>query len=124
LFIDEVTHEAVSKLGANGMILPAVPHSCSECTQKYKIKVDFITGDDPAALMVVVDGIVMGPTHFAYGDCTSALGNAQGGVFFPVHEAEYGTKCHIKSCTNTKKVGTLACTIPGHQEQWSKNAYN
>ena len=29
--------------------------------------------------MVVVDGIVMGPTHCAYGDCTSALGNAQGG---------------------------------------------
>jgi hypothetical protein len=69
--------------------------------------------------MVVVDGIVMGPTHCAYGDCTSALGNARGGVFCPVLEAERGTKCHTRGCTNTKKVGTLACTIPGHQEQWS-----
>jgi len=175
LSIDEVTRESFSKLGANGMILPAVQHSCSECTQKYKRNADFLTGDDPAALvgrdenrvvpsllgegaegaaqdaararelashvqedsddepmnvdhapvkMVVVDGIVMGPTHCAYGDCTSALGNARGGVFCPVHEAEHGTKCHIKGCTNTKKVGTLACTIPNHQEQWSKNAYN
>ena len=130
LSIDEVTHEAFSKLGANGIILPASQYSCSECTQKYKRKADFLIGDDPAALvgrdenrvvpsllgegaedaaqyaararelasrvqedsddepmnvdhvpvkMVVVDGIVMGPTHCAYGDCTSALGNAQGG---------------------------------------------
>ena len=129
LSIDEVTCEAFSKLGANGMICPAVQHSCSQCTQKYKRQADFLTSDDPASLvgrdenrvvlpllgvgaedaaqdaatarelashvqedsdnepmnvdhapvkmkMVVVDRIVMGPTHCAYGDCTSALGNA------------------------------------------------
>ena len=32
--------------------------------------------DHAPVKMVVVDGIVMGPTHCAYGDCTSALGNA------------------------------------------------
>ncbi|EDR02933.1 uncharacterized protein LACBIDRAFT_331942 [Laccaria bicolor S238N-H82] len=51
LSIDEVTSEAFSKLGANGIILPAGQHSCSECTQKYKKKADFLTGDDPAALV-------------------------------------------------------------------------
>jgi hypothetical protein len=51
LSIDEVTREAFSKLGSNGMIRPALQHSCSECTQKYKRKADFITGDDPAALV-------------------------------------------------------------------------
>ena len=115
------------KHSVNWEILPASQHSCSECTQKYKRKADFLTGDDPAALvgrdenrvvpsllgegaedaaqdaararelascvqedsddepmnvdhapvkMVVIDGIVMGPSHCAYGDCTSALGNA------------------------------------------------
>ena len=51
LSIDEVTHEAFSKLGANGIILPVSQHSCSECTQKYKRKADFLPGDDPAALV-------------------------------------------------------------------------
>ena len=52
LSIDEVTREAFSKLGANGIILPASQHSCSECTQKYKRKADFLIGDDPAPLLV------------------------------------------------------------------------
>jgi hypothetical protein len=36
--------------------------------------------------MVVIDGVVMGPTHCAYDDCTQDLQNACGGVFCGFHE--------------------------------------
>jgi len=35
--------------------------------------------------MVVMDGIVMGPQHCAFGNCTADLANSQGGVFCSVH---------------------------------------
>ena len=39
---------------------------------------------------VVLDGIVMGPTHCASDGCTAALANARGGAFCLHHEIEFG----------------------------------
>ncbi|KAF8227595.1 hypothetical protein L208DRAFT_1295974 [Tricholoma matsutake] len=69
--------------------------------------------------LVVMDGIVMGPNHCAYEDCTSQLANSCGGAFCALHESEYGAKCRIHGCTNQKVVMTQAC--PQHQEQWKKH---
>ena len=49
--IDDVTRQAYSILGENGLICAADQHTCQECTQPYKRTADIITGDDPAALV-------------------------------------------------------------------------
>jgi hypothetical protein len=53
--------------------------------------------DNEAApvVMAVVDGVVMGPKHCDYGDCTAELANACGGVFCTQHLAQYGSLCRI-----------------------------
>jgi hypothetical protein len=51
LAIDDVTKQAFSILGENGIIRAAGQHTCQECTQPYKRTADIITGDDPAALV-------------------------------------------------------------------------
>ncbi|PFH44692.1 hypothetical protein AMATHDRAFT_95132, partial [Amanita thiersii Skay4041] len=56
--------------------------------------------------------------HCAYGDCTSDLENARGGVFCVTHEQEYGPRCHIVGCTRQKVARTQACER--HQEQWNR----
>ena len=73
--ISDVAEKAFDILGQNGIIHAAIPHSCSECTHPYKATVDInppippvdgmnIDEDPPSAdiKMVVLDGIVMGPT--------------------------------------------------------------
>lgn len=76
LSIEEVTKEAFNVLGANGVIRVAGEHSCSECTQEYKATADIISSssaasanndedmqvDDTSVQMVVLDGIVTGPS--------------------------------------------------------------
>ena len=68
--------------------------------------------------MVVVDGIVMGPTHCAYNGCTSDLINARRGAFCPFHETQYGAKCHVYDCERPKINPTQACEQ--HQAEWEK----
>ena len=51
LAIDNITRQAYSILGENGLICAADQHTCQECTQPYKRTPDIITGDDPAALV-------------------------------------------------------------------------
>ncbi|KAF8873689.1 hypothetical protein BD779DRAFT_1613661 [Infundibulicybe gibba] len=72
--------------------------------------------------MVVLDGIVMGPTHCAYDDCTNDLGNARGGVFCLHHEIIYGATCRIRGCTAQKVPPTEACQA--HQKEWFKHSQN
>lgn len=67
--ISEVTEKAYDILGQKGSINAATHHSCSECTHAYKQSVDPtavpINDMDVEAedvKMVVLDGIVMGPT--------------------------------------------------------------
>ena len=127
LHIEDVTKQAFTQLGENGVIRSAENHFCSECTHQYKATADRITGGDSAAVlgidenhqvpvfqgegaelavqdaaradqnpspdkeaspvkMIVIDGVVIGPTHCAYDDCTGDLQNACGEVFCGFHE--------------------------------------
>jgi hypothetical protein len=73
--ISDVAEKAFDILGQNGTIHAAIPHSCSECSHPYKASVDInpttstvdnmdIEEGPPSVEinMVVLDGIVMGPT--------------------------------------------------------------
>jgi hypothetical protein len=51
LSIHDVTAQAFSILGENGIIRSANQHECSECAHSYKATADIITGDDPAAVV-------------------------------------------------------------------------
>ena len=53
LGIGDLTRQAFSILGENGIIRAADQHTCQECTQPYKKRADIITEDDPAALVGV-----------------------------------------------------------------------
>lgn len=172
LGLDEVTKEAFTELGDNGLIRAAEGHACSECTHIYKETADIITADDPAALvgndenravpslvgehaelaerdairarlnaqraaanarniddnamdidnspvkMIVLDGIVMGPTYCAFEECLLPLANARGGVFCAGHEKKYKNKCRIRDCLHERVTNTQACLL--HQGQWHK----
>ena len=122
LSINEVTRQAFNHLGNNGIISVANGHSCSECTQPYRRSqyetIDEIEEDCASVKMVVVDGIVMGPTHCAYNGCTSDLINARGGAFCPFHETQYGAKCRVYDCERPKINPTQACEQ--HQAEWEK----
>jgi hypothetical protein len=82
LNIKDVTEQAFNYLGQNGRIHSAAGHTCAECTHKYKETADVMPPDDEPqntisgsqemdgnfapVTMVVVDGIVMGPTVSIY----------------------------------------------------------
>jgi len=68
LDIDTVTEEAFNILGNDGQLNIAQNHSCTECTKPFKRNVQDLIGDLSVApvKMVVLDGIVMGPTVCAY----------------------------------------------------------
>ncbi|KAF8954384.1 hypothetical protein BDZ97DRAFT_1908272 [Flammula alnicola] len=66
--------------------------------------VDAMDVDYAPVKMVVLDGIVMGPTHCAYEQCTQDLKNARGGAFCTEHEILYGNRC--------------PCHL--HQQEWKK----
>ena len=99
LSINEVTQEAFNHKGNHGLISVANGHECSECTQPYRRSqhdpIDQIEEGQASVKMVVVDGIVMGPTYCAYSGCTSNLINARGGSFCPFHETQHGAKCRV-----------------------------
>jgi len=69
--------------------------------------------------MIVMDGIVMGPKHCAFEDCTANLANNQNGVYCAVHEQELGHLCHVINCQNVKTPQGLACIQ--HQAQWQSH---
>jgi hypothetical protein len=64
--INAVVFEAFQQLGKNGVISIANGHACPECTQPYRRSQyempDQIEETHPSVKMVVIDGIVMGPT--------------------------------------------------------------
>ena len=131
--IEDVTFEAFLRLGDNGVIQAAQGHACSECTQVYKRTADTISDSNVAhqstsepegapVKMIVVDGIVMGPTHCAFDDCIADLDNSRGGAFCADHENEFGDKCRVRNCQNDKVHTTQACEQ--HQGQWKKHTQN
>ena len=66
--------------------------------------------------MVVMDGIVMGPKHCAFDNCTANLINYQNGVYCAEHFRNYGHLCHVVDCRNAKTSNSLACIQ--HQALW------
>ena len=79
--------------------------------------------DHAPVKMVVLDGIVMGPTHCAFDNCTADLDNYRGGAFCANHEIEFSAKCRVCNCQNNKVESTQACNQ--HQGQWQKHVnYN
>ena len=49
--------------------------------------------EDSPVKLVVLDGVVMGPTHCAYDGCTQDLASRRGVVFCVQHEIERGQLC-------------------------------
>ena len=121
--IAEVTGKAFEILGHKGLIHAAINHSCLECTHPYKQSVDVPTDnmniDAADVKMVVLDGIVMGPTHCAFDGCTAALANARGGSLCLHHENVLGNRCRVRDCLNFQIQNTEACVI--HQDMWEKH---
>ncbi len=70
--------------------------------------------------MVVMDGVVMGPTHCAFDDCIEELQNARGGVFCARHEITHGNLCRMHDCGRPKVAPTHTCAI--HQNRWHQHA--
>jgi hypothetical protein len=68
--------------------------------------------------MVIMDGIVMGPTHCAFDNCIRALSNARGHgeSFCHVHRTEFGNHCRVHDCENNRVDGTQACQQ--HRNDW------
>ena len=78
--------------------------------------------DHAPVKMVILDGIVMGPQHCAYDNCTSDLANARGGSLCAFHENHLGARCRMHNCDNQKVPGTQACQQ--HTEEWNKHVRN
>jgi hypothetical protein len=70
--------------------------------------------------LVVLDGVVMGPTHCAYENCTQDLENAQKGVFCVQHELLRGHLCRMHNCDNHKIPPAQTCAE--HQNRWYTHA--
>ena len=69
--------------------------------------------------MIVMDGIVIGPKHCAYEDCTANLANSQSGVYCLEHQAVYGKIYHMVNCSNPKVDNGLTCAL--HQRHWNSH---
>ncbi|KAF8961578.1 hypothetical protein BDZ97DRAFT_1664120 [Flammula alnicola] len=73
---------------------------------------------DKNITMVVLDGVVMGPTHCAIDNCVNDLSNSRGGSLCNVHHLQLGSRCLVRDCTNNRVRDTSACQA--HQGQWRK----
>jgi hypothetical protein len=69
--------------------------------------------------LVVMDGVVMGPTHCAFDNCIEELQNARGGVFCARHEITHGNLCRMHDCDRPKVHPSHTCAI--HQNRWYKH---
>jgi hypothetical protein len=67
--------------------------------------------------LVVLDGIVMGPPHCAWDNCTQDLANSRRGVFCVEHDIIQNGLCRICDCGNPK--GAHGQTCDEHQDRWN-----
>jgi len=70
--------------------------------------------------LVVMDGVVMGPTHCAFENCIEELKNARGGVFCARHEITHGNLCRMHDCDRPKVASAHTCAM--HQNRWHQHA--
>jgi hypothetical protein len=93
--VGENENRPVPPLAGEGADLAAVDAAQAQLNaQQQNYAPSDMNIDENAApvKMIVVDGIVMGPTHCAYDGCTSELANAHGGVFCHYHDLQHGAK--------------------------------
>jgi CxC5 like cysteine cluster associated with KDZ transposases/CxC6 like cysteine cluster associated with KDZ transposases len=70
--------------------------------------------------LVVLDGVVMGPTDCADENCSQDLAQTQKSVFCVQHEILRGNLCRIRDCDNIKVDPSQTCTE--HQDRWYQHA--
>ena len=70
--------------------------------------------------LVVLDGVLMGPTHCAYENCSQDLAWVQRAVFCVQHQILCGNLCHICDCNNIEVDPSQTCTE--HQNCWYQHA--
>jgi CxC6 like cysteine cluster associated with KDZ transposases len=96
LAIEDAAHARLNaQLAADAMDVYHSSQSSSSAEEASPVK------------LVVMDGVVMGPTHCAFDDCIEELENARGGVFCAWHEMTHGNLCHMRDCDRPK-------VPPGH----------
>jgi hypothetical protein len=66
--------------------------------------------------MVVLDGIVMGPKHCAFENCTADLANYRNGVFCVEHDNMRRGLCRVQGCQRNKAEDIHTCHQ--HRERW------
>jgi hypothetical protein len=71
--------------------------------------------------MDILDGCCMGPKCCAADGCSRELKNHRGGVFCQYHELQYGSRCRMRDCTNTKVNPSQACEE--HQAEWKSHVH-
>ena len=62
--------------------------SSSNFVPRENMETDVVENEPALVKMVVLDGIVIGPQHCAFDNCTADLTNTQGGVFCSVHDID------------------------------------
>ena len=105
--------------------VPALQNINTSLRQSSSAESERMDVDNPVpsdVTMCVIDGIVFGPPHCAYDNCTTELANARGGVFCALHEQEHGATCHVRGCVNQKFARTKACQE--HQAIWKRYLSN
>jgi len=75
LAIEDITKEAFTLLGENGIIRAANQHSCGECTQPYRHTADTMPGIDPAAVVGIDENRVVPGLAEAAAPVISELAN-------------------------------------------------
>ena len=70
--------------------------------------------------LVVLDGVVMGPAHCAYDNCTQDLAQVPKAVFCVQHELLHGNLCRMHDCNNIKVPPSQTCVQ--HQNRWYQHA--
>ena len=104
------------------MLHPNSESSTSNLVPRENMQNELTENESAEVKLVVMDGIVMGPQHCAFDNCTADLMNFRGGAFCSVHEIQYGAKCRVRGCLSPKVNGTQACHQ--HKEEWSKYEFN
>ena len=70
----------------------------SNLVPREDVQTEVMENEPAVVKLVVMDGIVMGPWHCAFHNCTRDLANSQGAVFCSVHDIQYGAKCRVNGC--------------------------
>ena len=63
---------------------PNLEASTSNIAPRESMHTDVLDNESAPVKLVVMDGIVMGPQHCAFDNCTGDLANSHGGVFCSV----------------------------------------